>query len=387
MTAAARKPAAQQRFSLQRWWSIVLKEFLQLRRDRVTFAMIIGLPIMQLLLFGFAINTDPRHLPTAVIAADQSEFTRSFIASMEQSTYFKLVGTLPDEQAGREALMKGEVQFVLTIPPDFTRRLLRGERPALLVEADATDPSATGQAIAALPQLPYSVAMHDLKGPLAPLAGGKPPFDVQVQRLYNPEGITQYNIVPGLMGVILTMTMVMMTGLAMTRERERGTMENLLATPVRPLEVMTGKIVPYIFIGLIQSTIVLLAARWIFSVPFVGSVSAVYLAALLFIAANLTVGITLSSLAQNQLQAMQLTFFYFLPNILLSGFMFPFAGMPGWAQAIGNILPMTYFHRMVRGILLKGNGWVELWPNVWPMALFIVVVMAIAVRFYRRTLD
>ncbi|AEI75806.1 inner membrane transport permease YbhS [Cupriavidus necator N-1] len=387
MTAAARKPAAQQRFSLQRWWSIVLKEFLQLRRDRVTFGMIIGLPIMQLLLFGFAINTDPRHLPTAVIAADQSEFTRSFIASMEQSTYFKLVGTLPDEQAGREALMKGEVQFVLTIPPDFTRRLLRGERPALLVEADATDPSATGQAIAALPQLPYRVATHDLKGPLAPLAGGKPPFDVQVQRLYNPEGITQYNIIPGLMGVILTMTMVMMTGLAMTRERERGTMENLLATPVRPLEVMTGKIVPYIFIGLIQSTIVLLAARWIFSVPFVGSVLAVYLAALLFIAANLTVGITLSSLAQNQLQAMQLTFFYFLPNILLSGFMFPFAGMPGWAQAIGNILPMTYFHRMVRGILLKGNGWVELWPNVWPMALFIVVVMAIAVRFYRRTLD
>ncbi|EYS88314.1 mannose-1-phosphate guanyltransferase [Cupriavidus sp. SK-4] len=384
---AARKPAARQRFSLQRWWSIVLKEFLQLRRDRVTFGMIIGLPIMQLLLFGFAINTDPRHLPTAVIAADQSEFTRSFIASMEQSTYFKLVGTLPDEQAGREALMKGEVQFVLTIPPDFTRRLLRGERPALLVEADATDPSATGQAIAALPQLPYRVATHDLKGSLAPLAGGKPPFDVQVQRLYNPEGITQYNIIPGLMGVILTMTMVMMTGLAMTRERERGTMENLLATPVRPLEVMTGKIVPYIFIGLIQSTIVLLAARWIFSVPFVGSVLAVYLAALLFIAANLTVGITLSSLAQNQLQAMQLTFFYFLPNILLSGFMFPFAGMPGWAQAIGNILPMTYFHRMVRGILLKGNGWVELWPNVWPMALFIVVVMAIAVRFYRRTLD
>ncbi|WP_042884017.1 ABC transporter permease [Cupriavidus necator] len=387
MNPAARKPATNRRFSFERWWSIVLKEFLQLRRDRVTFGMIIGLPIMQLLLFGFAINTDPRHLPTAVIAADQSEFTRSFIASMENSTYFRLVGTLPDEHAGREALMKGDVQFVVSIPPDFTRRLLRGERPALLVEADATDPSATGQAIAALSQLPYRVASQDLKGALAPLAGGKPPFDVQVQRLYNPEGLTQYNIIPGLMGVILTMTMVMMTGLAMTRERERGTMENLLATPVRPLEVMTGKIVPYIFIGLIQSTIVLLAARWVFGVPFVGSVLAVYLASLLFIAANLTVGITLSSLAQNQLQAMQLTFFYFLPNILLSGFMFPFAGMPGWAQGIGNILPMTYFHRMVRGILLKGNGWVELWPNVWPMALFIVVVMAIAVRFYRRTLD
>ncbi|CAG2159635.1 ABC transporter permease [Cupriavidus numazuensis] len=374
-------------FSFDRWWGIVLKEFLQLRRDRVTFGMIVGLPIMQLLLFGFAINTDPRHLPTAVIAADQSEFTRSFLASMENSTYFKLVGTLPNEDAGREALMKGTVQFVVSIPPDFTRKLLRGERPALLVEADATDPSATGAAIAALAQLPFTVARVDMKGSLAPLAGGKAPFDVQVQRLYNPEGITQYNIIPGLMGVILTMTMVMMTGLAMTRERERGTMENLLATPVKPIEVMTGKIIPYIFIGLIQSTIVLIAARWVFQVPFFGSVVILYMAALLFIAANLTVGITLSSLAQNQLQAMQLTFFYFLPNILLSGFMFPFAGMPGWAQAIGNILPMTYFHRIIRGILLKGNGWTELWPNVWPMALFIVVVMAVAVRFYRRTLD
>ncbi|MDF3837354.1 ABC transporter permease [Cupriavidus basilensis] len=374
-------------FSLQRWWSIVLKEFLQLRRDRVTFGMIVGLPIMQLLLFGFAINTDPRHLPTAVIAADQSEFTRSFVAGMQASTYFRVVGTLPDETAGREALMKGDVQFVLSIPPDFTQRLLRGERPALLVEADATDPSATGAAVAALAQLPYSVADKDLQGALAHLAGGKPPFDVTVQHLYNPEGLTQYNIIPGLMGVILAMTMVMMTGLAMTRERERGTMENLLATPVRPLEVITGKIIPYIFIGLIQSTIILLAARLIFHVPFVGSVVAVYLAALLFIAANLTVGITLSSLAQNQLQAVQLTFFYFLPNILLSGFMFPFQGMPGWAQAIGNVLPMTYFHRMIRGILLKGNGWTELWPNVWPMLLFTVVVMTIAVRFYRRTLD
>ncbi|AOY91827.1 mannose-1-phosphate guanyltransferase [Cupriavidus sp. USMAA2-4] len=374
-------------FSLQRWWSIVLKEFLQLRRDRVTFAMIVGIPIMQLLLFGFAINNDPRHLTTAVIAADQSEFTRSFIAGLQNSSYFRVAGTLPGEQAGREALMKGEVQFVVSIPADFTRRLLRGERPALLVEADATDPSATSAAIAALTQLPYNVAGKDLQGALAPLAGGHPPFDVQVQRLYNPEGITQYNIVPGLMGVILTMTMVMMTGLAMTRERERGTMENLLATPVRPLEVMTGKIVPYIFIGLIQATIILLAARWVFHVPFVGSVLAVYLAALLFIAANLTVGITLSSLAQNQLQAVQLTFFYFLPNILLSGFMFPFQGMPGWAQAIGNVLPMTYFHRLIRGILLKGNGWPELWPNVWPLALFTVVVMGIALRFYRRTLD
>jgi len=384
-----RRPSARARarFSLQRWWSIVTKEFLQLRRDRVTFGMIVGMPIMQLLLFGFAINNDPRHMPTAVIVAEQSDFTRSFIAAMENSSYFQVTETLPNEAAGREALMKGTVQFVVTIPPDFTPRLLRGERPALLVEADATDPSATSAALSSLAQLPMTVARQDLKGALAPLAGGQPPFNVNVQRLYNPEGITQYNIIPGLMGVILSMTMVMMTGLAMTRERERGTMENLLATPVLPIEVITGKIVPYIFIGLIQSTIILLAARWLFHVPFFGSVMAVYLAVLLFIAATLTVGITLSSVAKNQLQAVQLTFFYFLPNILLSGFMFPFTGMPGWAQAIGNILPLTYFHRMVRGILLKGNGWAELWPNVWPMLLFTVVVMGIAVKFYKRTLD
>nr|WP_212635655.1 ABC transporter permease [Ralstonia insidiosa] len=379
------------RFSVQRWWSVVLKEFLQLRRDRVTFAMMIGIPIMQLFLFGFAINADPKHLLTGVIAADQSEFTRSFLAGMRNSDYFDLAKTLPDETAGREALAKGQLQFVVTIPPDFTRKLVRGEKPSLLVEADATDPAATGLAVASLSQLVQGVVDKDMKGALAPLAGGTsgaaPPFDVRVHKLYNPEGVTQYNIIPGLMGTILTMTMVMMTGLAMTRERERGTMENLLATPVHPLEVMTGKIVPYIFIGLVQVTIILLMAYFVFQVPFVGSVWMVYVSALLFIVASLTVGITLSSLAQNQLQATQLTFFYFLPNILLSGFMFPFVGMPKWAQVIGNLLPMTYFNRLTRGILLKGNGWFELWPSIWPLMVFTVVVLSIALRFYRKTLD
>ncbi|CAJ0893829.1 ABC transporter permease [Ralstonia flatus] len=383
------------RFSLVRWWSVVLKEFLQLRRDRVTFAMMIGIPIMQLFLFGFAINADPKHLLTGVIAADQSEFTRSFLASMRNSDYFDLATTLVDEAAGREALAKGQLQFVVTIPPDFTRRLVRGEKPSLLVEADATDPAATGLAVASLSQLVQGVVNKDMKGALSPLAGGAgagpsgaaPPFDVRIHKLYNPEGITQYNIIPGLMGTILTMTMVMMTGLAMTRERERGTMENLLATPVHPLEVMTGKIVPYIFIGLVQVTIILLMAFFVFHVPFVGSVWMVYVSALLFIVASLTVGITLSSLAQNQLQATQLTFFYFLPNILLSGFMFPFVGMPKWAQVIGNLLPMTYFNRLTRGILLKGNGWLELWPSIWPLMVFTVVVLGVALRFYRKTLD
>lgn len=374
-------------FSVARWWSIVLKEFLQLRRDRVTFAMIVGVPIIQLALFGFAINTDPKHLPTAVIVADASPFARSFVAAMRNSAYFDIVATLPDEAAGRHALARGDVQFVLSVPADFSRRLLRGERPSLLVEADATDPVATASAIGALPGLVQPVADKDLTGPLARLNGRPAAFDVVLHRLYNPEGITQYNVVPGLMGVILTMTMVMMTGLAITRERERGTMENLLATPVRPLEVMTGKIVPYVLIGLIQVSIIVAASRFVFDVPFVGGVFALYLSALLFIAANLTVGITLSSLAQNQLQAMQLAVFYFLPNILLSGFMFPFAGMPKWAQFIGNLLPLTYFNRLVRGILLKGNGWADLWPSVWPVALFTVVVMGVALRFYRRTLD
>jgi ABC-2 type transport system permease protein len=375
------------RFSFTRWWSIVLKEFLQLRRDRVTFGMIVGIPIIQLVLFGYAINSDPRDLPTAVVAADRSEFTRSYLAAMKTSGYFRFVAELPSEAAARDALQKGEVQFVVNFPADFTRKLLRGERPALLIEVDATDPSAGGPAIAAVRELASSIARKDLRGPLAVLAQSPPPFDVRIHKLYNPEGLTEHNIVPGLMGVILTMTMVMMTGLAMTRERERGTMENLLATPVQPVEVMTGKIVPYVFIGLIQSTLILLAARYLFDVPFVGNVGVLYLVALLFIAANLTVGITLSSLAQNQLQAMQLTFFYFLPTMLLSGFMFPFRGMPQWAQAVGNVIPATHFMRLVRGILLKGNEWGDLWPSIWPLLLFTTVVMAIALKFYRRTLD
>ena len=374
-------------FSFSRWWAMVLKEFLQLKRDRLTFGMVIGIPLVQLALFGYAINTDPKHMPTAVIAADRSEFTRSFIAALEQSDYFRIVAELPDEAAGRKALLRGEVMFVLNIPPDFTRKLLRGDRPALLVEADATDPVATGTALGSVEQIAWAVARKDVGGALSYLAADDPPFAVQVHRLFNPEANSRNNIVPGLMGVILTLMMVLMTGLAMTRERERGTMENLLAMPVRPFEVMTGKLVPYIFIGLVQVTLIQLVARFVFQVPFVGGIPALYSAALLFVAANLTVGITLSSLAKNQLQAMQMTMFYFLPNMLLSGFMFPFQGMPTWAQCIGNLLPLTYFNRLVRAIFLKGSFWWDLWPNIWPLMLFTAVVMAVAVKFYRKTLD
>jgi len=375
-------------FSLSRWWAIVLKEFLQLRRDRITFGKIIGVPLIQMTLFGLAINYDPTHLPTAVVASDQSEFTRSFVAAMHNSEYFDIVETLPDEAAARRALTQGRVLFVLGIPEDFTRELVKGNRPSLHVDADATDSVAVGSAISAIPSIVTSVLQKDMTGPLsavAPAVAGA--FDVQVHRLYNPESITQYNVVPGLMGVILTMTMVMMTGLAITRERERGTMENLLATPVLPLEVTSGKIIPYVAIGMLQVTIILLAARFFFGVPVLGNPVTLYLSALLFVGASLAVGIMLSSLAQNQLQGVQLTFFWFLPNILLSGFVIPFAGMPKWAQWIGSVLPLTYFNRLVRGIMLKGAGWADLWPHVWPMAAFMLFVMAVAVRVYRRTLD
>ncbi len=374
-------------FSLVRWWSIVLKEFTQLKRDRLTFAMIVGIPILQMALFGYAINTNPKHLDTAIISADDSDITRSFIAAMQNSSYFKIVEALPNEAAGREALARGQLLFVVNIPAGFTRQLLRHERPSLLIEADATDPTATASALAAVNGIVQSVIQREMIGPLATLQGSPAPFDVNVHQLYNPDNITQYNVVPGLMGVVLTLTMVMMTGLAITRERERGTMENLLAMPSTPMEVMTGKLIPYIGIGLIQASIILLAARFIFQVPFFGNIGAVYLSALLFIAANLTVGITFSSLAQNQLQAVQLAIFYFLPNILLSGFMFPFKGMPAWAQVIGNLLPLTYFNRLIRGILLKGNGWSDSWPSVWPMMVFTLALMGVAVATYRRTLD
>jgi len=374
-------------FSFSRWLGIVGKEFIQLKRDRLTFGMIVGIPVVQLVLFGFAINSDPKRLPTALLVADRSEFSRSILAGLRNSNYFDFIGEAKDEDDADRMLAVGKAQFVVSIPADFSRRLVRGERPAMLIEADATDPTATGNALSAVNQLAQTVLSHDLTGSLSPLAGTPSAFSIIVHPRYNPEAVTQYNIVPGLMGVILTMTMVMMTGLAITRERERGTMENLLATPATVLEVMTGKIVPYILIGLLQVTIVLVLARALFSVPIQGSVTVLYLSVLLFIAANLMLGLTISSVAHNQLQAMQMTFFFFLPSMLLSGFMFPFRGMPGWAQVIGEALPLTHFLRIVRGVLLKANGWAEIWPEAWPIALFGLVIMAIGLTTFRSTLD
>ncbi len=374
-------------FAFHRLWAMVLKEFIQMRRDRATFGMMIGIPLLQLTLFGFAINADPKHLATAVLAADHGPFARTLVAAMSNSGYFALTREAATEAEAERLLRLGEVQFVINIPEDFTRRLLRGERPTLLIEADATDPAATGPALAALRALADRVLDRDLTGPLAPLRAKAGPVDFAVHAHYNPENITQYNVVPGLMGVVLTLTMVIITALAITRERERGTMENLLATPVRPAEVMVGKILPYIIVGYIQVTLILLAARFLFHVPMVGSLPLLYAVALLFIFANLAVGITFSTLAKNQLQAVQMATFFFLPSILLTGFMFPFRGMPEWAQWLGSCLPNTHFLRIVRGILLKGNGLAEIAPELWPIALFVAVVMSIAVKRYRQTLD
>jgi len=374
-------------FSWSRWIGIIVKEFIQLKRDRLTFGMIIGIPVLQLILFGYAINADPKRLPTAVLSADSSQYSRTLLAAMQTSGYFRIDRHVADENELEALLAHGRVQFAVTIPENFGRKLVRGERPVLLVEADASDPAATSNAIAALSQLSTSVLSRDVQGPLADLAPVLPPFEVRVHRRYNPEGVTAYNIVPGLIGTILTMTMVLMTGLAMTRERERGTFENLLSTPALPIEVMTGKIVPYIMIGLIQVSLIIACALLLFEVPMQGNALLLYFVVLLFIAANLTLGITFSSIARNQLQAMQMTFFFFLPSILLSGFMFPFRGMPEWAQWIGSLLPLTHFLVLVRGIMLKGNVAADLWPQIWPIFAFMLVVILIGLGFYKRTLD
>ena len=373
-------------FSIHRLWAVVIKEFIQMRRDRLTFGMMIGVPLLQLTLFGFAINSNPKNLPTAVVLGENSSYVQTLLQGMRNSGYFDIRGQL-DESAARDALVFGRVQFVLTIPPDFSHSLLRGDRPDILLEADATDPAATSNAISTVQELARTVWDRDLSGPLAGLAGKPGPVNLIVHANFNPEAITQYNIVPGLMGVVLTMTMVMITALAITRERERGTMENLLSMPAQPIEVMVGKILPYILVGYIQVALILAAAAVVFHVPMMGSLTLLLGASFIFIAANLAVGVTFSSVATNQLQAMQMSFFFFLPSLMLSGFMFPFRGMPVWAQYLGEVFPLTHYLRIVRGILLKGTGLVPTLVELGPITLFLAVALAVGVSRYRRTLD
>jgi len=374
-------------FSLNRLLAVISKEFTQLRRDRLTFGMMIGIPLMQIIIFAYAIDSDPRRLPLAVLCADNSPFSRSITASMQASDYFEDTFIIDSRKQGQAMLKNGDVQFVLTIPQDFGRKLVRGEHPVLLLEADATDPSATGGAIKAFQKIVLAALQRELTGVLGDLAPQNPPVDMRVHAQYNPEAKSEYNIVPGLMGVVMTMTLVFITSLAMTRENERGTMENLLSTPVRPLEVMLGKIIPYILIGFVQMVLILGAARFIFHVPMHGNTALIFILSIVFIAANLALGLTFSTMAKTQLQSMQMSIFFILPSIMLSGFMFPFRGMPVWAQYIGSVLPLTHYLRLVRGILLKGNGLFISLQHLWPIAVFFVVVLTIGVKRYRRTLD
>lgn len=386
---------SRQRYSVQRLLAVLIKETIQMRRDRLTFAMILGIPLMQLVLFGFAINMDPRHLPTAVISADSSPFVRAMLHSMRQSGYFEFVTVTKSESEFKSQvdpdpvalLTRGEVAFVLTVPSGFTRQLLRGEQPQLLLQADATDPAAAANAVANLAPIIRQAVNQQLQGTLAPLQSGPDPFELIIHRHFNPAGVTQYNIVPGLLGVILTMTMVMITSVAMTRETERGTMENLLALPVRPLEVMIGKIIPYVLLGLLQAAIIIGVGAYVFAVPFLGAPGLLLAGIGVFILANLALGFLFSTLVRTQMQAMQLTFFFFLPSMLLSGFMFPFRGMPVWAQSLGELLPLTHFLRVVRGVMLKAAQFQQLWPEFLALGLFLLAIGGLALLRYRRTLD
>lgn len=374
-------------FKWVRLLGMIVKEFIQMRRDRATFAMIIAIPIIQMILFGYAINTNPKHLPTVIVSSDYSNFTRSIIAGMQTSDYYDVVATVPSEKTAAEMLRTGDAQFVLNVPPDFSRNLVRGEHPKILLEADATDPATVGNAVGAIQTIVQNSLQSDLNGSLSDKIPAAPTVNVIVHALYNPTANTQYNIMPGLIGVILTMTLIMITAIAITRERERGTMENLLATPIQPLEIIIGKILPFIMVGYIQIAIILLVSHFLFQVPIQGSIVLFLLAILPFIAANLSMGLMLSTIAKNQLQSIQMGMFFFLPSLLLSGFMFPFRGMPVWAQYIGQCLPLTHFMKISRGILLKGNGWLEIWPQIWPILLFLLVVILIGLKRFRKTLD
>ena len=371
-------------FSWRRFIAVLRKEWIQVRRDPFTLRMIVALPVMQLFLFGYAINTDPKHLPTGLLSANHSKYERTVLAALHNTGYYD-IRPLASEAAAERALAQGEVLFVINIPPDFDRQVDRGEKPELLMDADATDPATIGNATAALAAI-TSALNRDLPETLR-AAPASPPFQFVVHARYNPERLTVLNIVPGLVCIVLTISTLFITTLSITRERERGTMENLLAMPVRPAEVMFAKIVPYIVIGYVQAMLIMVIAAAVFGLPVRGSTPLLFLSLGLFIASNLALGITFSTVATNQMQAIQMAQFTLLPSFLLSGFMFPFQGMPVWAQWAGEIFPVTHALRVVRGILLKGNGVAEVLPELWPIAAFTVVVTVVAIWCYRETLD
>jgi ABC-type multidrug transport system permease subunit len=371
-------------FSVRRLRALLRKEWIQVRRDPFTLRLIIALPIMQLLLFGYAINTNPKHLATGLLAAEHSKYERTIVAALQNTGYYD-IRSLPSEAAAEKALAQGEVLFVIDFPPNFDRSVDRGESPSVLIDADATDPSAIGNATAALSGISNALT-RDLP-PNLQSQSPQPPFQFVVHARYNPEQLTVLNIVPGLICMVLIMSTLLVTTLAVTRERERGTLENLMAMPVRPIEIMLAKIAPYILIGYIQVLLILGISALVFQLPVRGSIPLLLVALGLFIASNLALGLTFSTIATNQMQAIQMAQFTLLPSFLLSGFFFPFSGMPVWAQWLGELLPMTHAIRIIRGMLLKGNGVAEIASELWPIALFTVIVIGIAASFYRETLD
>lgn len=372
--------------SLSRFRALLIKEFIQMRRDRITFAMMLAVPLMQLVLFGYAINSDPKYLPAALVTTSQDHYTRAMVSALEMTDYYRFEHVVGSVREAEALMARGDVVFVVTIPSDFARKVDRGERAQILIEADATDPSVASGAISTLSTVASRALLRE-RGITPTEAEANRQLEVVVHRRYNPEGISQYNIVPGLLGVILTMTMVMMTSIALTRERERGTMENLLAMPASPLEIMLGKILPYFVVGAVQVAVVLIASSLLFDIPFVGSMWLLLLAVLIFVMALVLLGYTISTVANTQMQALQLTFFFFLPSILLSGFMFPFRGMPFWAQWIGEIFPLTHFLRVVRAVMLKGADMPAVAFEIAVLAGFILAYAAIALTRFRRTLD
>jgi ABC-2 type transport system permease protein len=382
--SVVRAPGAYRRGGfLRRTWAMLIKEFIQLARDRVSFAMIIMIPLVQLLLFGYAINNNPRHLPTAVLLQEQSDVGRSILKALENTAYFKVDHVIRTEAEFDHLLASGRVLFAIEIPANFERSVRRGDRPALLVAADATDPVAAGSAMAALGNLVQTALRHDRLIP----EGASAPFEIRTHARYNPAANTSFNIVPGLVGTILTMTMLIFTALSVTREIERGTMESLLSMPITPVEIMLGKIIPYILVGFVQATLIIGIGIGLFGVPLLGSLTLLTLLSALFITTNLSIGYTFSTVAQNQLQAMQMSMMFFLPNILLSGFLFPFAGMPGWAQWIGECLPLTHYLRIVHAIMLKGATFADVQFDTAALAGLTAIAMTVALTRFRRTLD
>ncbi|GAA4127200.1 ABC transporter permease [Aminobacter aganoensis] len=374
-------------FSFARLGALLTKEFIQMRRDRITFAMMLGVPLMQLVLFGFAINSDPKSLPAALVATSNDPYTRAMVSALQNTNYYRFDHIAETAAEAEQLMASGEVAFVVTIPADFGRRVAAGEAPQILIEADATDPSASSGAVSTLGTVASKALLRAQGMEAASAEQAKGQLEVVVHRRYNPEGISQYNIVPGLLGVILQMTMVMMTSMALTRETERGTMENLLAMPASPAEIMLGKVLPYLVVGAVQVTVVLVASKLLFAIPFIGSLSLLLSAILVFVLALVLLGYTISTIARTQMQAMQLTFFFFLPSILLSGFMFPYRGMPGWAQALGEVLPLTHFLRIIRAVMLKGAEFPAIAVEVGVLGLFVALFAGLALFRFRRTLD